>query len=46
MRRFGTGRTVVRRDVHRSGRVRSEHALPVIEEDRSARPAAPERHEQ
>ncbi|MFE5207735.1 DUF402 domain-containing protein [Streptomyces sp. NPDC056600] len=32
MRRFSTGRTVIRRDVHRSGRVWSEHALRVIED--------------
>ncbi|MFG3015887.1 DUF402 domain-containing protein [Streptomyces cinerochromogenes] len=30
MRGFGTGQTVVRRDVHRGGRVWSEHALRVV----------------
>ncbi|MFG2484678.1 hypothetical protein ACGFSI_18170 [Streptomyces virginiae] len=30
MRRFETGRTVVRRDVHRTGRVWSEQALRVV----------------
>ncbi|MET9450420.1 hypothetical protein [Streptomyces cinerochromogenes] len=30
MRGIGTGQTVVRRDVHRGGRVWSEHALRVV----------------
>ncbi|WP_052845569.1 hypothetical protein [Streptomyces sp. NRRL S-31] len=30
MKTFSTGQTVARRDVHRSGRVWSEHALRVI----------------
>ncbi|MDN3297252.1 hypothetical protein QWM81_25060 [Streptomyces ficellus] len=30
MHRFETGQTVVRRDVHRTGRVWSEHALRVV----------------
>ncbi|MFJ3498844.1 DUF402 domain-containing protein [Streptomyces sp. NPDC086091] len=40
MRTFETGQTVVRRDVHGSGRVRSEHALRVVADTSEALVAA------
>ncbi|WP_239106209.1 DUF402 domain-containing protein [Streptomyces rubrogriseus] len=40
MRRFETGQTVVRRDVHRTGRVWSEHALRVVADTDQALVAA------
>ncbi|MEU5045988.1 DUF402 domain-containing protein [Streptomyces griseorubiginosus] len=40
MRRFETGQTVVRRDVHRHGRVWSEHALRVVADTGEALVAA------
>ncbi|MFJ7260374.1 DUF402 domain-containing protein [Streptomyces globosus] len=40
MHRFETGRTVVRRDVHRTGRVWSEHALRVVADTGGALVAA------
>lgn len=40
MRTFETGQTVVRRDVHRSGRVWSEHALRIVADTSEALVAA------
>lgn len=40
MRSFETGQTVVRRDVHRSGRVWSEHALRIVADTSEALVAA------